>query len=286
MGKIAPRLHAVFASKSPLAVVFRRGPSKQVCTFLWNRETDRFQIGQWLKGRIYERRCDLSPDGEHLLYFAMNGKWFSDVKGSWSAVSKAPWLKAVALFPKGDCWEGGGLFLNNEEYWINDRHGSLCDKDICSDKVQRCNDYVPEGGYGGKIDGLYMNAEDTGVYYRRLMRDGWVLSDIINGEYGEAIFDKPLSGDWVLKKIAHIGGRRGKEGKSAYWDEHLLFNTKTGEEIFRENWEWAERDRNDVVWAEGGKIFRALHKCDDPLGSSKMIHDFCNYTFEAIEAPY
>ena len=67
------RLHVLLAGNSSQAVVIRRGPSKHVCVIGWDRSRDTFEEGQWLKGRIYERRCDLSPDGRHLIYFAMNG---------------------------------------------------------------------------------------------------------------------------------------------------------------------------------------------------------------------
>ena len=43
------RLHVVFAKSSANAVVFRRGPSKSVCTLRWNRKKDTFELGQWLK---------------------------------------------------------------------------------------------------------------------------------------------------------------------------------------------------------------------------------------------
>ncbi len=91
------RLHAIFAKDKPYGIVFRRGPSKQVCTFLWDRRKDAFEIGQWLKGRIYEKRADLSPDGKFLIYFAMNAKWNSATAGSWTAISKAPWLMTIVL---------------------------------------------------------------------------------------------------------------------------------------------------------------------------------------------
>ena len=53
------RLHVLLTQQSDLGVVIRRGPSKWVCTLLWDRRNDEFQPGQWLKGRIYERRRDL-----------------------------------------------------------------------------------------------------------------------------------------------------------------------------------------------------------------------------------
>src|SRR5437667_11968152 len=61
-GKFPARLHVLFAREAKIGLVIRRGPSKSVCTVLWNRERDTFKLGQWMRGRIYERRCDLSPD--------------------------------------------------------------------------------------------------------------------------------------------------------------------------------------------------------------------------------
>jgi hypothetical protein len=89
----------LLASHAPVGLVIRRGPSKSVATLLWDRRRDKFQLGQWFKGRIYERRSDLSPDGKYVIYFAMNGKWHSESPGSWTAISRVPYLKAVAFFP-------------------------------------------------------------------------------------------------------------------------------------------------------------------------------------------
>jgi hypothetical protein len=123
MDNFPARLHVLFARESRFAVVIRRGPSKRVCTMGWDRREDKFSMGQWLKGRIYERRSDLSPNGKYMIYFAMNGKWDSEVKGSWTAISMAPYLKAIGLWTKGDCWFGGGIFLSKTEFWLNDGIG-------------------------------------------------------------------------------------------------------------------------------------------------------------------
>src|SRR4051794_37027692 len=64
-GKFPARLHVLLARDANVGLVIRRGPSKSVCTILWNRERDTFKLGQWMRGRIYERRSDLSPDGLH-----------------------------------------------------------------------------------------------------------------------------------------------------------------------------------------------------------------------------
>ena len=117
------RLHVLLAREAPYGVVIRRGPSRQVRFIGWNRDEDTFEPTQWLKGRVYERRSDITPDGQHLIYFAMNGYWDSETRGSWTAISRSPWMKAIALYAKGDCWNGGGLFLNNHTYWLNDGYG-------------------------------------------------------------------------------------------------------------------------------------------------------------------
>ena len=74
---------------------------------MYGLDHDRLEPGQWFNGRIYERRCDLSPDGDLLIYFA--AKWQAPFE-TWTAVSRTPYLTARALWPKGDAWGGGGLF--------------------------------------------------------------------------------------------------------------------------------------------------------------------------------
>lgn len=276
--KFPARLHAIFARDKPLAVVFRRGPSKQVCSLLWDRDTDRFELGQWLKGRIYEKRADLSPDGKYLIYFAMNGKLGSETRGSWTAISKAPWLKAIELYGKGDCWEGGGLFLSNSSFWLNDRYFMPDNILIQSMEVARNDSYAPEGEFG---------AEDTGVYYRRLIRDGWTLvsSREVRNWNSETIFSKALPKGWVLKKIAHEQVDSPK-GKGCYWDEHELINDESETKISFPDWEWAELDKESVVWASKGCIYRASIESRTEIGEAKLLYDFTPLEFEELLAPY
>jgi hypothetical protein len=40
------RLYVILARKSPVAVVFRRGPSKQVLMLSWNTESHEFRVGR------------------------------------------------------------------------------------------------------------------------------------------------------------------------------------------------------------------------------------------------
>src|SRR5437660_5414220 len=153
MTRFPARLHVLLASKAPRSVIIRRGPSNSVCTILWDCLCDRFQLGQWLKGRIYERRSDLSPDGKYLIYFAKNAKWSSETKGSWTAISRAPYLKAIALFAKGDCWNGGGLFTGNRTYWLNDGYGHTVLRDTV--EVRRDLQFRPSEQFNSECLGVY-----------------------------------------------------------------------------------------------------------------------------------
>src|SRR6185503_18327513 len=110
------RLHVLLARDKPLGVVMRRGPSRKFCTLLWDLRTDEFDMGQWVNARLYPLRSDLSPDGRYLIYFALNGRWQSETRGSYTAVSRAPYLKALTLYPKGDAWGGGGLWTGPKTY--------------------------------------------------------------------------------------------------------------------------------------------------------------------------
>lgn len=117
------KLHVLLATNAPVGVILRRGPSKWVQLIKWDLATDTFFPGQWFHGRIYENRCDLSPDGTLFIYFALKMNILSpdypEYKGSWTAISKPPYLTALALWPKGDTWGGGGFFLTEKKLWIN-----------------------------------------------------------------------------------------------------------------------------------------------------------------------
>lgn len=269
------RLHVLVARESSQAIVIRRGPSKLTCVLGWDRKTNTVEVAQWLKGRIYERRCDISPNGKHWIYFAMNGKWDSTVKGAWSAVAKSPWLKAVCLHAKGDCWNGGGLFLDNNKYWLNDGHGHESLK-TCRN-LSRDESYEPPEFYGGECL--------TG-YYNRLQRDGWTFTGRGgNGQWDtKSIFEKVLSRKWLLRKICHeqVGSPKGK---GCYWDEHELQND-AGEVLTMPDWEWAEWLDGAIVYAKNGSLYEMKINTMAFLGEQIHLHDFNGYEFENRTAPY
>ncbi len=273
--KFPARLHILLAQEGRYGVIIRRGPSKQTHFIGWDRHTDTFTPTQWLKGRVYERRSDLSPNGKYMIYFAMNGKWGSKTKGAWTAISQSPWLKAKALFAKGDCWNGGGLFISNRSYWLNDGYGHTVLQQ--TKEVVRNKAYQPKGYYGG---------ECPGVYYVRLQRDGWILTGQQEQATGNdrVIFEKPLAKGWVLRKTAHaqVGSPKGK---GVYWDEHKLIN-QANEVQTCPDWEWAELDNDRLVWASQGCLYACSIKTGNKLESTRLLYDFNDMVFQKVVAPY
>ena len=68
------RLFVIPARDVAKAVIIRRGPSAWHHLIAWDTKRDVFEHGAWFRGRIYPERCDLSPDGELFLYFALQWK--------------------------------------------------------------------------------------------------------------------------------------------------------------------------------------------------------------------
>src|SRR5262245_54534858 len=80
--------------------------------------------------------------------------------------------------------------------WLNNRYFS--DDDVLRENSGLTRDPKarPEMQFG---------AECTGVYYPRLLRDGWSLIQRDNaGRWNSwTVFEKPVGRDWTLRKIAH-----------------------------------------------------------------------------------
>ncbi len=129
------RLTVIMAREAPRAVIFRQGPRLLVELILWHTDTDEFVRGQWFKGEIEAWKADLSPDGTKLIYTARRHKrvhWKDKETGySWTAISKPPYLTAVAF------WPGvfDGYFEGNDSVILN------CWGDVSKAHLHR----VPEG---------------------------------------------------------------------------------------------------------------------------------------------
>ncbi len=200
------RIHVILARKAPVGVIFRRGSSKWFHMVKWNTDTDTFEHGQWFHGQMYPRRSDLTPDGKLMVYFCAkwSGRRIEEAEAmlekrkagalthdlrlllkrkpkarteytyAWTAVSKPPYLTALGLWPKGDCWHGGGLFRSNRVLWLN--HKPLV--------AIPHRDHLPLGLRVENNPGAC--GEDDPIYSMRLERDGWKKTQ--DWKYGWAGF--------------------------------------------------------------------------------------------------
>lgn len=163
--KSACRAFCIVARDHRTAVVLRRGPSDQVQLLRWYLGSDSIEPGQWLKGSVYERRCDLTPDGEQLVYFAATHR---APYGTWTAISRPPYFTALALWPKGDAWGGGGVFESKRHLLLNHRSTEFdLPKDFSLPKRFRVSEFGTRSGWG----------EDSPIYDHRLSRDGWLCTN-------------------------------------------------------------------------------------------------------------
>jgi hypothetical protein len=186
----------ILARNAPCAVIFRRGPSGWFQLILWHTDSDGIEYGQWVHGCVYVRRSDLSPDGTKLIYFVrkISGRTIAD-RGytyAWTAISKPPYYTALALWPKGDCWYGGGLFEDDHTVFLNH-------------KPERANPHpkhLPQGLTVRPNPGAY--GEDDPIYSARLTRDGWQLRQEWDVEWVPGIMYRTNTPEIRVRTHTHL----------------------------------------------------------------------------------
>ncbi|MCA9649537.1 MAG: hypothetical protein H6712_27180 [Myxococcales bacterium] len=281
----ATRLYAILARRSPTAVVLRRGPSKQVLLLRWDRSDDRFEAGQWLSARVYERRCDLSPGGRLLVYFA--GKHQGE-HPTYTAISKPPYFTALALFPKGDTWGGGGLFEGERHLRLNH---------VGSQMTLAPGFRLPRGFVLEPLHEHSGRGEDGPIEHLRRVRDGWSLH--AEGQGKEHRLGSPL---WLSLDPPQVYARPHPRSdrvvlQERRWGIHEVDGpwyvqdyavVIDGEDhLVIERGDWADWDRNgDLLWAKGGRIHRApLDAKRGRLGEARELVDLRDERFRRLEAP-
>jgi hypothetical protein len=112
------RLYVIPATQAPNAIVLFRKSSWWILA-RWDLDTPSFTEGASFKGKLYPRRCDLSPDGRFFSYFALKGKGGEFLGQSclktYHAVSRAPWLFALAAWPESGTYTRGQHFVAADE---------------------------------------------------------------------------------------------------------------------------------------------------------------------------
>ncbi len=260
------RLSVFLALEAPVGAVLRRGPTDWAHLSLWDREQDRVEHGQWFRGRIYGRRCDLSPDGRLFVYFAArHGKLDGPYGEAWTALSRPPWLSALGVWENVGSWYGGGAFESNRDLRLD----ATCTLEVHPDFQSPPLRIRHIGG-------------DTAPWEARFLAHGWALQERgfhprTHQRVGEReVWSKPHpSGDVTLFQQVEDWdpSRYGDPYWSTYWLE-------TGEDLLPlDGVEWADFDTAQpdghgprLVYSRRGAIRTA--QWSDVDTTERTIHDF------------
>ena len=289
-GTVSARVFVLLARNANVGVVFRRGPSKQVLLLRWDLESDSFEAGQWLKARIYERRCDLSPNGERLVYFAASYRGPLPLQ-TWTAVSRPPYFTALALWPKGDAWGGGGLFSGESHLLLNHPASqmALADGFAVPRKVRIGT--LPNAGRG----------EDSPIFEERSRRDGCEVL-----QRGTRLEQRKTARLWIKYDPPKIWSKphplrsvrcrllRCTEGIKEvdgpwYLTSYRLDEGRDGDgrDIGRADWaDWCPD--GDLLFAKEGKLFRIAMTSRarfDVKAPARELVDLSPLTFVQRQAP-
>lgn len=199
-------LFVIPARDEPVAIILRRGPSHWYHTILWDTRHDTFTHGAWFKGRIYEDKCDLSPDGRLFVYFVHKRSGEGTVsEHAWTAVSRPPWLYALVLWPQNTTYGGGGKFTEPRTLCGVSSNGTHPDFPFPTGRLQIADDpprltqqspVVPEAdwcGFDQRGDVIYSKGH---VLFRRKKR-----TDVIVADFTALEPDPQPAPDWAKRPL-------------------------------------------------------------------------------------
>lgn len=302
------RLFGIPARDAARIALLRRGPSKWTRLILWRVDEDRFEDGQWFYGRIYEHRSALSPDGQLFVYFAQKlrspARTDPTYTYAWTAVSRPPYLTALALWPKGDCWNGGGLFADNHTLRLNHGHAQAHPKH-------------PTTGLrvlGGKANPWFRQGEDEQIYSAIRESIGWRMvqagqiddkrEQLMAALQGEdvgpdgkrrrlivqmttpTIYERPHpSGHWTLR-WTYYGVDYNQFGDSDVLD-HSLREERTGAKtLLPSDTTWADWDqRGRLALTRAGALYAIAPGDVAQLASVEPLRDFNDQRHAPLKPP-
>jgi hypothetical protein len=250
--------------------VLRRGPSAWSRLSLWHTDDDTFEHGQWLHGRVYPRRCDISPDGSLFAYFVHKATGGPDVSvDSWGAVCRPPFFTALALWPIGTTYCAGGLFVDNSTLfmsWITDPPdlGTLPSWLALTKELPlttRSSEWT-----------------DETVHFNRLLRDGWTPVPSVDDP--KRTWEKRApSGDFTLVRAPALDAGFAKYGGQLVDDYAMQLPGGDIEVIGRAT--WADFDqRGRLVVAQDGRLLEWQRG-----GVGREVADFNGQQVETEPSP-
>ena len=217
-------------------------------------------------GPDYERRCDLSPNGAHFLYFAMNGNAGSprrEVRGTGDS--------ACSVF-ESDCALRQGrllvrrrvVLLRNRDFWLNDG-GHPGHTELKPAVVPSPRDWPVPLFWGRVPDSLL----------QWLQRDGWFMEKRFRANAtilrkscpGRGCYESWLFPNWRATWARLLLGcalKPALDQQKRCW-------------LFPPEWEWLDDVDGRLVWAVEGQLWRR------ELGRGKLLHEELLHDFNGMK---
>lgn len=258
-----PSLYCIIAREAGTAVIFRRGPSKQVRLIGWDLATGTVNPGQWFKGRIYAEKSDLSPSGNSLVYYAAK---FSTRDETWIALSTPPYLTAHTVWPADGTWNIQSLFETDTRLALATYRSDSSITPIAGTTVPTglTVERRPWPGY------FYVRAD-----HDRLLRDGWHV------ESGDPIY-RSRDPDPSLVYAKSIDAKHQLRVTANLRRAHthtVVADDGSTEELRAE---WADVHDGQLYFSDGGRLLTAQPQ---RLTKPTLIADFTDMVFEEVVAP-
>ena len=295
--KTLARVEAIVARDAPIAVVFRRGPTRFVRMLKWDLRNDRIEPGQWIEARVHVERSDLSPDGELVACFVAS---YRRAPGTWTAISRPPWFTALAVWPKGDAWGGGGLFASDDRFLLE--HDKRIRHSL--DQFKLMEGFALPKRFRVQSFERHAPVMKCDAEQARMLLSGWrFVQRAVPGrerdnpalsypyakpEIMARPLDNPKKPRFELRRFVDGHGPRRRESPFRIMraEVHDL-EAATARDLGRID--WADVDhKGDVLWSSSGKLFRLAGPTRRTMkldAEPKIVADLNDMTFEAIEAP-
>jgi|GEM_PF-2477461 len=303
--KTMPKFHLILASKASTAVLIRRGPKKWSCVFGWDRAGDTFQPGQCVKGYLEATHATLSPCGKYFAYAVSDYRMLETGYHGfriYSAVSRPPWLKALAFWDRGGIGlikEGSGVLQLDVSPYRNDS--------ISPDKVSE----------GWTASGIKLNRRTEawghpirggGIAFEKWLLEGWIALtpwERCSKEECRGVaswwkssgvqrihFEKSVPGTHWKLRLSHWCGchddnRSNKHSHRGVSFETFSLRSSSGEVREFPDWISADHDtfRNRIVWTKGQQLW-AMEVLGDDFGEPVMLFDVASEKGWRTSAPY
>ena len=203
---------------------------------------------------------------------------------TWTAISKLPYWTALALWEKENNAEGGGVFLNNRSVYVRQetQRSKAVDVDNAFARRFQLERFAPKHLF------QYGNSECLGIYFPRLVRDGWRNESHekkgADTEVHVWTRTSPKQPGHVLVKTAVASTERRDAGLGAYFDQHDLRSVEDRAALGLDRCGWADWDGNgDLLFTRDGSLFRATWAAN--AYQPKLVCDLRPNRFQPIAAP-